>query len=263
MLVKNAIINCCTGQAAGLSNQLLARLLNKGLLVKIEHRLIQCKGKQNNPYLQPSAYADLVKAVEFRNQSLIINSCLRTVVQQYMLHEQQKKGWCAIKAASPPGKSNHQSGLSIDIEDIAGWKASLKRFNWYWIGAFDPMHFDHKSPKAEQLGRLQILEFQKLWNENNKEQLTEDGVWGEKTAIAVANSPCEGFNFKVLKKGDRGEKVEYLQFLLFQDLGLTELKRDGIFGDRTEQAVRQFQDKYCLKISGVVDEQTMNLLTIG
>lgn len=264
MLVKDAIACCCTGQIQGLSNQVITRLLDKGLLVKIDHPLIRCTGKQNNPYLQPQAYQDLVKAVEFRDRSLIINSCLRTVMQQYMLHFQKTKGWCGIKAASPPGQSNHQSGLSIDIEDNVSWKACLKRFNWDWIGAFDPMHFDHKSPHSKQMGKLQILEFQKLWNENcdDGDRLLEDGIWGNKTALGVANSPCEGFDIEGLKKGDRGERVELLQYLLKETAGFTNLKVDGDFGAATDKAVRELQAKYKLPVNGIATEETMDLLLI-
>lgn len=264
MLIKDAIAGCCTGQAQGLSTQVLARLLDKGLLVRIDHPLIHCKGKQNNPYLQPAAYADLVLAVEFRDRPLVINSCLRTVMQQYMLYQQKLRGLCGIKAASRPGQSNHQSGLSIDIEDAAGWKSCLKRFNWHYLGDYDPMHFDHKSMQAKQLGRLQILEFQKLWNENCEtgEQLNEDGVWGAKSAIAVANSPCEGFDFDALKKGDSGAAVEFLQFLLKQTLELPAFKVDGIFGLVTESAVKEFQLKYNLKANGIVNKETLELLKV-
>jgi hypothetical protein len=264
MLIKDAIAGCCTGQAQGLSIQVLARLLDKGHLVRINHPLIDCKGTQNNPYLQPAAYADLVRAVEFRDRKMIINSCLRTVMQQYMLYEQKLRGLCGIKAASRPGQSNHQSGLSIDIEDTIGWRASLRRYNWHWIGQFDPMHYDHKSMQAKQLGRLQILEFQKLWNENCEpdERLTEDGVWGAKTAYAVANSPCEGFGFVSLKKGDCGEQVEFLQFLLKQTLDLPAFKVDGVFGLATEATVKEFQLKNNLKATGIVNEETIELLII-
>jgi hypothetical protein len=264
MLLKNAIASCCTGQIEGLSTQVLARLLKKGLLVRINHPLIQCNGKQNNPYLQPAAYADLVKAVEFRNRVLTINSCLRTVMQQHMLHQQKKNGWCGIKAASAPGQSNHQSGLSIDIEDVIGWKACLKRFNWFYIGDFDPMHFDHKSNQSKQLGRLQILEFQKLWNEycSDSDRLTEDGVWGAKTAQAVANSPCEGFGSRGLKQGDYGNQVAELQFLLQQTLGLASIKIDSHFGAFTEQAVREFQRKHNLTVNGIASEETISLLKV-
>lgn len=195
MLVKDAIAHCSTGAAQGLSKQIIAELLKSKHLVKIDHPLIQCQGNQNNPYMQPLAYQALTIAIEKRSQPLVINSCLRTIVQQRMLRRQFEMKICGIKAAAIPPLSNHQSGLAIDIENAIAWRPYLERFNWRWLGAFDPMHFDFKGKGSANLGKLQILEFQKLWNKHNPQNLlTPDGIWGVKTAQAVDNSPCNGFS---------------------------------------------------------------------
>lgn len=194
MLVKDAIAHCSTGAAQGLSKQIIASLLKSKHLVKINHPLIQCQGSQNNPYMQPMAYQALAIAVEKRDKPLVINSCLRTIVQQRMLRRQFEMKICGIKAAAIPPLSNHQSGLAIDIENAIAWRPYLEKFNWRWLGAFDPMHFDFKGSGSANLGKLQILEFQKLWNKHNPQNpLVPDGIWGIKTAQAVDNSPCDGF----------------------------------------------------------------------
>ena len=58
-----------------------------------------------------------------------------------------------------------------------------------------------------------------------------------------------------IRRGARGAHVENLQRLLGG------LKVDGIFGPRTEQAVRQFQQAKGLKVDGIVGPRTWAALT--
>ena len=60
----------------------------------------------------------------------------------------------------------------------------------------------------------------------------------------------------VLKLGSRGESVKWLQYVL-NEKGYN-LKIDGIFGDKTEQAVRDFQTK--VFVDGIVGELTLKKL---
>lgn len=263
MKVQDAIAGCSTGQIHGLSVQLLDRLLEKNYLVKIDHPLIKCSGLHNNPYLQPLAYKNLVAAVKERNIPLYINSCLRTVMQQYMLWSQKQNNWCGIRAAAIPGRSNHQSGMAIDTQDSVTWKPYLEKHHWKYIGDFDPMHFDFKGAGVN-LGKLQIQEFQQLWNEYNPmSALKVDGIWGAVTQNAVARSPSQGFgNPKVFRRGDYNYDVGKIQFLLRQVLGLSsnDLIADCHFGATTEKAVREFQSKHGLTVDGVVGQQTLKML---
>ena len=57
-----------------------------------------------------------------------------------------------------------------------------------------------------------------------------------------------------LKKGDRGEEVKKLQTLL----GIT---ADGDFGNKTDEAVRQFQRNNGLVVDGIVGPKTMFLIS--
>ncbi len=53
----------------------------------------------------------------------------------------------------------------------------------------------------------------------------------------------------LLRKGDRGEDVRELQKLLH-------VYPDGIFGENTDEAVRDFQEDNSLKVDGIVGERT-------
>ena len=62
---------------------------------------------------------------------------------------------------------------------------------------------------------------------------------------------------KVMKKNSSGKPVTDLQRrlkLLDFDLGITGV--DGIFGERTVDAVKRFQQDRGLRASGVVDQET-------
>ena len=54
-------------------------------------------------------------------------------------------------------------------------------------------------------------------------------------------------------RDDRGEEVRFLQWLL-QKTGWLNDKADGVFGPRTEQAVRDYQNSRGYEETGVADE---------
>lgn len=56
-----------------------------------------------------------------------------------------------------------------------------------------------------------------------------------------------------LRRGSRGDEVRRLQAAL----GLPATEQDGIFGPRTEQAVRTFQQSQGLQVDGIVGRQTL------
>jgi flagellum-specific peptidoglycan hydrolase FlgJ len=63
----------------------------------------------------------------------------------------------------------------------------------------------------------------------------------------------------VLKRGDRGDEVVKIQLALYNrgyDVG----KIDGIFGQKTEDAVRAFQADHKVKVDGIVGTITSSLL---
>lgn len=263
LLVKDTIQSCWTGQVDGLSKQLLEKLLDKKYLIKIDHELIICEGQHNYPYLQPIAARALIKTVESLNQKIHLNSCFRNIVQQYMLRQQYLNNLCGITAAAIPGKSNHQSGLAVDIQDYLFWRSPLESNGWKWLGSWDRWHFDYKYSGLD-LGKIQIKEFQQLWNENNLEnKLKIDGIWGVNTANAVARSPVNGWAKPIIfQRGDINKNVGKMQILLRDALNLTsdQFIADFAFGSQTEKAIRSFQKLYQLPITGIADQKTLTTL---
>lgn len=265
MLLKDAIAGCWTGQCSGLSQQIIDEIekIKPKLLVRLGHDLIVCEGRQNNPFMQSNAAINLIRVVEARGQKLHINSCFRTIAQQYMLRQQYERSMCGIMAASRPPYSNHNSGMAIDVQDAKIWRPHLEKFNWKWIGSFDPMHFDYKGG-GEDMGKLQTLAFQKLWNRHNPNSpLSEDGSYGPATERCLGNSPIDGFGaIALLQRGSFSKEVGELQLKLRAELGLKveDLAADCKFGPATERYLMEFQSSKGLSNTGVADEATMKVL---
>ena len=72
-----------------------------------------------------------------------------------------------------------------------------------------------------------------------------------------------GTFMRILKKGDQGADVRTMQELLTAlgyDVGAKDGKADGIFGPKTESAVKLFQQKNGLDVSGIANMETLELL---
>lgn len=63
---------------------------------------------------------------------------------------------------------------------------------------------------------------------------------------------------ELLADGSEGKQVRQLQRMLKLEGG--KLRRDGIFGPRTERQVRLFQKKHKLKVDGIVGPKTLKVL---
>ena len=194
--VAAVISKCDTGLVRGLSLQLIAkmnRMVSSPVLIEVKHELIDTEGAQVNPYLQPAAAQALIRAVEDRGSKLWINSCLRTTVQQHIIRRQYEQGFCGITAAAPPGSSNHEQGVALDIEDAWGWKPFLEKYGWAKLGSWDDMHLDFWNSRSD-IARLQISAFQMLWNQNNSANLIAvDGSYGPTTARCIDKAPTDGW----------------------------------------------------------------------
>ena len=64
---------------------------------------------------------------------------------------------------------------------------------------------------------------------------------------------------RVLRRGDRGDQVKTLQYLL--DAAGYEVDADGVFGRGTEKALKSFQRKSNLKVDGRAGPKTIEALT--
>ena len=89
-----------------------------------------------------------------------------------------------------------------------------------------------------------------------KNVLSVDGLVGQNTWKSLLNLPA----YPLLKRGYSGSYVKFLQQLLESFL-IPVGTIDGIFGSRTENAVKQFQQENNLSVDGIVGKNTWNALT--
>lgn len=277
--------SCSTTVVRGLDRQLIAQMnrLVSGALVDFSSPKIRL-GQAVWPLLQPAAKRALDRAVANRGQTLIVNSAYRTIAQQLILFQQAQADRCGITIAAEPGKSNHQSGLALDIEDNAGWRPFLEAQGWKWLGPSDPVHFDFKGAGVRDIRSTAILAFQQLWNQNNpNDRIAEDGQWGPNTAARLGKSPANGFaNGPTLdtpigsggsvELGDRllqltrplleGDDVRQVQQALVRNGFQSTV--DGFFGPKTEEAVKAFQQQKQLQpVDGIVGPATLAALGLS
>jgi hypothetical protein len=196
-----------------------------------------------------------------------INSVYRTIAQQLLLYR-----WgsgCGYPVVASPGKSNHQSGLAIDIKEPDDWQPFLEKYAWWRLGSFDPPHFDYVGEGTKDIGSTAMLAIQKLWNKNHpNERIGEDGDDGSQTGDALNRSPAMGFEI-----APRDEKPRVLRLsrpmmegsdmLKLQEAlkkGGLAVSSDGVFGAGTDKAVKEFQQKKSLTAEGIVDSKILALM---
>ena len=217
------------------------------------------------PYVQPPAKQALKKAIDDRGMPMQINSAYRTIAQQMLLYNDSANN---PNPVAPPGASNHQTGLAIDIEDPRGWEPYLMRYGWNPL-AGDPPHFNYEGSGTIDIRSKSILAFQQLWNTNNpNDKISEDGGFGPQTEAALNRSPAQGFAktpwdhqprlLRLTQPRMEGADVVKLQEAL-KKAGIA-IGVDGEFGPGTDKAVKEFQAKKTLTADGIVGAKTLALM---
>lgn len=187
----------CTAFAVRpLSDQLLAEMmcLRPGALAAIDDIPGVELGANASPVLNAAAARALRAAAD--GSPLWLFSTTRTVAQQYVYHAWYRRRTCreVVTLAAPPGRSNHESGLAIDVPDHAVWRDRLTARGFRWFGRRDVVHFDYGGRGKVDLRRLGVRAFQRLWNRNHPDdRLREHGRWDAATARRMARAPADGF----------------------------------------------------------------------
>ena len=157
-------------------------------------------GVSQFPFLQRSARDSLVACVNAKRATvganMVINSAIRVSSQQHLLYQWGGRNKC-VGLVAVPGTSNHEAGLSIDVNNYQAWSASLQQYSFVPIGSSDPVHFDYTGPPNIDPATAKsndIKSFQALWNLNNPtDTIPVTGVYNAATGLRFDKSPVAGF----------------------------------------------------------------------
>jgi peptidoglycan hydrolase-like protein with peptidoglycan-binding domain len=265
---------CGTGSVRKLSLQIITEMniIIPGVLVSFDDLNIDPDSEANeavNLYLQPGAKDALRRVIKAKGKQLRISSAYRTVAQQHLLYSWYRKGICSIGLAARPGMSNHEDGLALDLPDEENltWRDDLENEDWEWLGSNDRFHFTYQGGGRDDIGNIGVKAFQRLWNKYNPgNQIPVDGDFGPQTAEKMNLSPAEGFaTARLLKLSDpqlQGEDVRRVQQALVNVSLLQSSDITGIYGEKTADAVGEFQKLRGLSIDKIVGSTTRRELGI-
>jgi hypothetical protein len=176
---------CSTAGTEGISAQLLDEMacLSDGALVEVVHPNVVLTSTRVHAWLSPEGRDALLSVAAARQVQ--INSALRTIAEQYVL----SRG-CSVAAA--PGRSNHETGRAIDVQNYGSVGSSLIRAGFaHPLPSSDPVHYE---APGDDLRATSVLAFQTLWNANHPEdRIAEDGDPGPQTLARLARTPARGF----------------------------------------------------------------------
>jgi murein L,D-transpeptidase YcbB/YkuD len=263
--------NVDTGKVQGLSRQIIAEMNNllTGVLINFSDLpgLTLSNETFLNYYLQAGPKESLREALRQGMKAkpkltMKINSAYRTVAQQHVLRQIYERGHIELVAlAARPGKSNHEDGMAIDVDNYEEWKPYLLNNGWGWQGGNDPVHFYENSGR-DDVGELGVKAFQRLWNRYNPtEKMTVDGGFGPQSAEKMNRSPIAGFSrVWIFRSGDQGDEIKRIQQALTNVGFKTPIT--GIFDAKTSESVKKFQDKKGLGADGVVGPRTLKELGV-
>ncbi len=186
---------CSTSIVDGLSRQIIAqaRCIDATAFVAVPRRANLVVDDNVFLHLDATAKDRLLEVLDAnKGRTMHVHSALRTVAQQYLLHRWSKTKRCGIQLATPPGESNHESGLALDISEPGLWRTALESKGFKWLGRNDPVHFDYKAGTAHN--RIDVLAFQRLWNRNHPEDpIAETGSYDAATEARLRKAPPAGF----------------------------------------------------------------------
>ena len=104
-----------------------------------------------------------------------------------------------------------------------------------------------------------LVEAKRMMDPDFQKEVGEECCKGVCKYLGVEYKGGGSREYRVLKKGNKGDEVSYLQYKLLSrlyDPGTV----DGIFGNNTLSAVKQFQKDNKLSVDGIVGPKTWNKL---
>jgi hypothetical protein len=184
---------CSTSVVVGLSKQIAEEVgcMSPGGLVKFDPTPnLKFTSTAVLPYLNGNARTKLLEVAQTR--VVQVNSAFRTVAQQYLLYRWYQLGRCGITAAATPGRSNHEGGRALDLQNYSSLISAMAAKGWSHNIPNDPVHFEYLS--APDIRGRDVKAFQRLHNRNHPtDEIAEDGLYGPQTEARLKAAPATGF----------------------------------------------------------------------
>ncbi|MFO0611030.1 MAG: M15 family metallopeptidase [Polyangiaceae bacterium] len=188
---------CSTSSVDGLSRQIIAegRCIDPDAFAPVPARKNLTVGSQVFLYLEAPARDHLLKVLDAHpTKTLVVNSALRTIAQQYLLSKWGANKSCGVELAATPGESNHESGLALDVREPGTWRPLLEAEGFRWLGPTDKVHFDYRGPGSVDHTGMDVTAFQRLWNRNHADDpIRVSGKFDAETEARLKKSPPGGF----------------------------------------------------------------------
>src|SRR5688500_17668371 len=162
--------------------------LADGRMVHVAHPNIRLTSGRVHPYLSPEGRDMLLAAAE--RGRIDINSAFRTLAEQYVLYR-----GCSVAAS--PGRSNHETGRAIDVNNYGTVGGNLTREGFtHPLPSSDPVHYE---APGDDLRSISVRAFQRLWNANHPgDRIDEDGLMGPQTMSRLERAPAGGFDIGIV-----------------------------------------------------------------
>jgi len=196
-VAQAAAESCSTASVDGLSRQIIeqARCIKPNAFVPLPSRPNLVLKEHVFPYLELEARNHLLKALDSHTSGkMTVNSVLRTVAQQYLVWRWSSNKRCGVQLATPPGESNHEIGVALDIAEAGTWRPALEAQDFKWLGTSDRVHFDYKGSETPPHTATDVLAFQTLWNRNHPtDKIAATGKYSPETEQRLKKAPPDGF----------------------------------------------------------------------
>lgn len=183
-----------------------------------------------------------------------INSGYRSVDRQRQLWQKALRKYGSAEAAdnwvAPPGNSMHNHGFAADLKYASNatkrWvHANAGKYGLHFPLSNEDWHIELAKPGG---GRYSTSEAQQLRGSGGDSGHVHGSGGGVEPAATV------------LKRDSRGGSVKSAQKML-QSMGLYQGALDGIYGPKTEQAVKRYQQSQGLRVDGVIGPNTWGALS--
>lgn len=218
--------------------------------------------------LKPTSSGDTYRSYDSQKAGFLQRYQLEPVANQSTKTFEGKTWYLkrGMAMMATPGKSNHNLGLAVDIHSASEKKRldwlikNVLKFGWSWeVVPSEPWHIRYTEgdqvPQAVKEWLALHPKEPSIFGTPAEQKAAAENKIVEQNKTSDSSEAVEKANSKPdLRLGQKGVYIKEVQRLLSKH-GFA-CSPDGDFGPKTEQIVKNFQEKNKIQASGVVDRAT-------